>query len=104
MIAIVAKTIGLWWLNACRIVYVIDEQSEWKKFGFAYGTLPEHTGSGEERFLVEMDEKETVWYDVLAFSRPNGALTRLGYPYMRHLQKQFGKQSAAAMRQVIVST
>jgi uncharacterized protein (UPF0548 family) len=104
VIAIVAKTIGLWWLNACRIVYVIDEQSEWMKFGFAYGTLPEHTGSGEERFMVEMDEKETVWYDILAFSRPNGALTRLGYPYMRHLQKQFGKQSAAAMRQVIVST
>jgi uncharacterized protein (UPF0548 family) len=104
VVAIVAHAIGLWWLNACRIVFVIDEQSERKKFGFAYGTLPEHTGSGEERFLVEMDEKEAVWYNILAFSRPHGALTRLGYPYMRHLQKQFGKQSAAAMRQVIAST
>jgi uncharacterized protein (UPF0548 family) len=104
VVAIVAHAIGLWWLNACRIVYVIDEQSERKKFGFAYGTLPEHTGSGEERFLVEMDETETVWYNILAFSRPHGPLTHLGYPYMRHLQKQFGKQSAAAMRQVIAST
>jgi uncharacterized protein (UPF0548 family) len=46
-------------------VYVIDEQ---KRFGFAYGTLPEHAGSGEERFLVEMDDEQTVWYDILAIA------------------------------------
>jgi uncharacterized protein (UPF0548 family) len=98
VIAVVARSIGVWWLNACRIVYVIDEQ---KRFGFAYGTLPEYAGSGEERFLVEMDDDGTVWYDVLAFSRPHGALPHLGYPYMRYLQKQFGKQSAAVMRKIV---
>ena len=47
--------LGLWWLNACRIVYVVDEAGPVTKFGFAYGTLPGHAGTGEERFLVEWD-------------------------------------------------
>lgn len=98
VIAVVARSIGVWWLNACRIVYVIDEQT---RFGFAYGTLPAHAGSGEERFLVEIDDDGTVWYDILAFSRPHGTLPHLGYPYMRYLQKQFGKQSAAVMKKVV---
>jgi len=46
-VAILARSIGLWWLNACRIVYVVDKVD---KFGFAYGTLPDHAGSGEERW------------------------------------------------------
>ncbi len=51
------------------------------RFGFAYGTLPGHVESGEERFLVEWDRgDDAVWYDILAFSRPNHVLTRLGYP------------------------
>src|SRR5271157_5564244 len=32
-----------------------------------------------------------------AFSRPQWLLTRLGYRYMRRLQKRFGRESAAAM-------
>ena len=103
VLAIVAHILGLWWLNACRIVCVIDEQARRRKFAFAYGTLPDHAASGEERFQVEMDEEGAVWYDVLAFSRPQEALICLGYPYMRHLQKQFGKQSAAAMREIVRS-
>jgi len=38
-----------------------------------------------------------VWYDILAFSRPNQVLTRLGYPLVRRIQKRFAKDSAAAM-------
>ena len=49
------RAIGLWWLNACRIVYVVDESGPISKFGFAYGTLPGHVESGEERFLIEWD-------------------------------------------------
>ena len=101
VVAIVARSIGLWWLNACRIVYLIDQQLEPEKFGFAYGTLPDHAGSGEERFVVEMDSSETVWYDILAFSRPNQTLARLGYPYLRHIQQRFGQQSAAAMKRAV---
>lgn len=98
VVAILARSIGLWWLNACRIVAVVDEDGPVHRFGFAYGTLPDHVGSGEERFLVEWNrEDDSVWYDILAFSRPRHFLARLGYPWMRRVQKRFGRQSAAAV-------
>lgn len=103
MVAIVAQSAAVWWLNACRIVYVVDEQVATKRFAFACGTLPAHAGCGEERFLVEMDEAGTVWYDILAFSRPHHPLARLGYPYMRRVQKRFGGESVAALRASLAS-
>jgi uncharacterized protein (UPF0548 family) len=94
----VARCLGVWWLNACRIVYVVDEEGPVTRFGFANGTLPDHAEAGEERFLVEWDRASgEVWYDILAFSRPQVFLTRLGYPYMRRVQRRFGRESAAAM-------
>jgi len=97
-VAVLAHRIGLFWLNACRIVYLIDEDGPTKRFGFAYGTLTEHAESGEERFLVEWNrESDAVSYDLLAFSRPNQFLPRIGYPFARRLQKQFAADSKAAM-------
>ena len=26
VVAVIARNLGLWWLNACRIVYVVDEE------------------------------------------------------------------------------
>jgi uncharacterized protein (UPF0548 family) len=99
VVAVLGRAVGLWWLNTCRIVYVVEEVGPITKFGFAYGTLPGHVESGEERFQVEWNRTDhTVWYDILAFSRPNHFLTRLGYPLVRRTQKQFGRDSAAAMR------
>jgi uncharacterized protein (UPF0548 family) len=98
-VAIVARRAGMWWLNACRIVYVVDEPGPVGRYGFAYGTLPDHAESGEERFLVEWDRAAgEVWYDILAFSRPRWLLTRLGYPYMRRVRRRFGRESAAMVR------
>ena len=105
VVAILARSLGLWWLNACRIVTVANEEGPVKRFGFAYGTLPDHVGSGEERFLVEWDkEAGDVWYDVLAFSRPRHFLARLGYPWLRRIQKRFGRASAAAMRRAVAES
>jgi uncharacterized protein (UPF0548 family) len=104
VVAVLARTIGLWWLNACRIVYVVNESEPISRFGFAYGTLPEHAGTGEERFLVEWDHgTNDVHYDILAFSCMRHVLTRLGYPMVRRTQKQFGRESAAAMRRAVSS-
>jgi len=101
VVAVVAHALGLWWVNACRIVYVVDEAEPVRRFGFGYGTLPDHVGTGEERFLVEWHRTDdSVWYDILAFSRPNQLLTRLGYRWVRQRQKRFGRASAAAMLQV----
>lgn len=102
-IVIVARWMGVWWLNACRIVSVIDEPAGPRRWGFAYGTLPDHAGSGEERFLVEMHEDGTVWYDIRAFSRPQHPLARLGYYFMRRVQRRFGRESLAAVRQFVAS-
>ena len=102
VVAVVARMIGLWWLNAARVVYVVDEPGPIRRFGFAYGTLPDHAESGEERFLVEWDQASgEVWYDILAFSRPHLLLTRLGYPFVRRVQKRFAKASAEAMRRAV---
>jgi uncharacterized protein (UPF0548 family) len=99
VVAVVARLFGLWCINACRIVYVVNEEGPVKRFGFAYGTLPEHAESGEERFTVEWHEKDhAVWYDIVAFSRPGQLLTRLGYPVVRRVQKRFARDSAAAMQ------
>lgn len=98
VVAVIGCALGVWWLNACRIVYVVDDPGPARRFGFAYGTLPEHIESGEERFLIEWDRAEnSVHYDILAFSRPNYFLARLGYPFVRRMQKRFGRDSAAAM-------
>ena len=102
VVAVIGWAIGMWWLNSCQIVYVVDESGPVGKFGFAYGTLPGHVESGEERFLIEWDrDTDGVWYDILAFSRPNHILTRLGYPLVRRKQKRFGRDSAAAMRRAV---
>lgn len=94
-VVVLIRTLGLWCLSAARIVYVINEP---RRFGFAYGTLPGHVERGEERFLIELADGGAVWYDVLAFSRPRHPLTQIGHPYVRRLQKRFGRDSAAAMR------
>jgi uncharacterized protein (UPF0548 family) len=98
VVAVLARICGLWCLNACRIVYIVNDEEPARRFGFAYGTLPDHAESGEERFSVERNrEDDSVWYDILAFSRPNQLLIRLGRPLVRRLQKRFARDSAAAM-------
>jgi uncharacterized protein (UPF0548 family) len=52
--------------------------------------------------LIEWDQgDDNVWYDILAFSRPNHFLTRLGYPVVRRTQKRFGQDSAASMLKAV---
>lgn len=97
-VAIMGWAVGVWWLNSCRIVYTVDESGPITRFGFAHGTLPGHVESGEERFLIEWDrDSNQVVYDILAFSKPNHVLTRLGHPLVRRCQKRFGRDSAATM-------
>lgn len=94
-VAIVIKHLGFWSINACRIVYVIEEND---RYGFAYGTLTEHAERGEERFMVERNRMDnSVWYDIFAVSKP-GPMATLAYPFTRRLQKMFARDSKQAMR------
>jgi uncharacterized protein (UPF0548 family) len=98
VVAVVARAMGIWWLNAARIVYVVDEFEPVRRWGFAYGTMPDHVETGEERFTIEWNRADdSVWYDILAFSRPRHVLARMGYPMVRRLQRRFARDSGAAV-------
>ncbi|MBS1791875.1 MAG: DUF1990 domain-containing protein [Acidobacteria bacterium] len=99
IVAIVCRHFGFWSCHPAKIVYVIDEADDHAcRFGFGYGTLPAHDEQGEERFLIEwLREDDSVWYDILAFSRPASILAKLGYSLVRMLQKRFARDSKQAM-------
>jgi uncharacterized protein (UPF0548 family) len=61
----------------CRVVYAVDEP---RRRGFAYGTLPGHPESGEESFVVERHDDESVTFTVTAFSRPATWLAKTAGP------------------------
>ena len=103
VVAMIAHVYGLWWLNACRIVYTLDETVPVRRFGFAYGTLPSHVECGEERFSVELHADGSVWYDLRAFSRPRYWPVRLAKPLARGLQRRFAVESMAAMQRIVLS-
>jgi uncharacterized protein (UPF0548 family) len=101
-VAVLAGAGRLWSLNGCRIVYVIDEMAPCARYGFAYGTLPEHAVRGEERFLIEWSPAtDDVHYDLLAMSRPSSRLLELVRPLLRRTQRRFARGSLAAMRRAI---
>ncbi len=53
--------------------------------------------AGEERFSVERDENDQVWYEIFSFSKPAHILSVIGYPYVRLRQKYFAQQSTQAV-------
>ena len=94
-VAMYARAFGLWWRNACRIVYVVNEPN---RYGFAYGTLPGHIERGEELFLLEKRKDGTVYYSVKAFSTPRHWVARLAYPLMRRFQSRFRRDSCLQVK------
>lgn len=74
----------------CRVVYVIDEPDV---RGFAYGTLPGHPESGEERFAVRHDPATSAVYaEVAAFSRPATWWSKAGGPLVSITQRIVAKR------------
>ncbi len=98
VVAVVARGFGVWSAFACRVVRAWETHGPVESLGFAYGTLPGHVLAGEERFEVGWDRADgSVWYDVLAYSRPVGWLGRAGYPLIRRAQRRFAPDSLRAM-------
>lgn len=100
-VAMLAHAFGFWWLNACRIVYVVKEAEPIQRFGFAYGTLLQHVEQGEERFQIEWDHEDRVWYSLRAFSRPRYWVVRMAYPLGRRMQRRFVLESQVALRRAV---
>jgi uncharacterized protein (UPF0548 family) len=79
----------------CRVVYAVDEP---RRRGFAYGTLPGHPESGEEAFIVEHHDDDTVSFTVTAFSRPSTAIARIAGPAGRLIQSWMTARYLRSMR------
>lgn len=102
VVAVGARLFGVWSFNACRIIYVVDEADPVARYGFAYGTLPDHMAVGEERFLVEWNPADDiVWFGITVFSRPRHWLARLGYPALAYVQRRFRREAPEAMRRAV---
>jgi uncharacterized protein (UPF0548 family) len=74
----------------CRVVYVVDEPDI---RGFAYGTLPGHPESGEERFVVRRDPAtDAVFAEVSAFSRPGTWWSKAARPLVSVAQRVIARR------------
>ncbi|KAK6922538.1 protein of unknown function DUF1990 [Dillenia turbinata] len=89
-----------WVMMPLQVVYVNQNHNPKigvASFGFGSGTLQGHLLAGEERFSIELDEKNQVWYEICSFSKPAHFLSVVGFPYVRLSQKLFAHQSANAL-------
>jgi uncharacterized protein (UPF0548 family) len=66
-----------------RVVYVVDEPD---RRGAAFGTLPGHPLAGEELFVVERRDDDSVWFTVRILSRPAGGFWSAVWPLLRIVQ------------------
>ncbi len=98
VVGVLIRHLGFWSLNGCRVLYCIGGPGE-NRFGFAYGTLPNHAESGEELFEVFIDaDTGDVMYRIRATSWPQAALALIGHPIARALQARFRVHSIEAMK------
>ncbi|MCW2798610.1 MAG: hypothetical protein JWQ70_82 [Aeromicrobium sp.] len=80
----------------CRVVEIVDEPD---RRGFAYGTLPGHPETGEERFVAERNSiTGEVTVTIKAFSNPGSWKTKLIGPAGRALQTMMTQRYLKAMR------
>ncbi|MFF1464774.1 DUF1990 family protein [Streptomyces sp. NPDC058330] len=79
----------------CEVVWA--EYGE-TRTGFAYGTTERHPEQGEESFVVELADDDTVWFTVTAFSRPACWYARLGGPVVPVLQHWYARRLGDTLR------
>ncbi|MFG2629078.1 DUF1990 family protein [Streptomyces sp. NPDC048473] len=82
----------------CRVVWAAYEKD---RIGFAYGTLVLHPECGEESFVVELADDGTVWFTVMAFSRPASWYARLGGPLVPVIQLWYARRLGTTLRRIV---
>ncbi len=99
LVAFASRQLGLWAVNVCRVVYVVEEADS---FGFAYGTLAGHVVAGEEQFLLLRDPvTDEVTFRIRKFSRPHAPLVRLASPLARGVQRRFTLDALDALARAV---
>lgn len=81
-------------LVPCRVVLVLDEP---RRQGFSYGTLPGHPETGEELFVVTIDQNDQVRLQITAFSRPASWWAHLAGPAGGRVQDHITDRYLAAL-------
>lgn len=62
VVSILTRHFGFWSLNACRVVYLIDQVRTCEEVWLCLRNLIEPRGRGEERFTIEWHKADdTVW-------------------------------------------
>ncbi len=86
--------IGLGIKFPVRVIYVVDEP---RRRGFAYGTLPGHPEDGEESWMVEHRDDDSVWITIRAFSRPANRWWWAVAPLLRIAQEYYTRRYLRAL-------
>ena len=97
-VATLARVLGVWFLNPCRVVATEPLDAARDFAGFSYGTLGGHAERGEENFRVRLDSASgEVTYEISAFSTPALWPVKLASPLARRIQRRFAAASAQAL-------
>ncbi|HEY0247482.1 MAG TPA: DUF1990 domain-containing protein [Gryllotalpicola sp.] len=98
MSAVLRTKLGPFTIDApVRIVYVVDDA---RRAGFAYGTLAGHPESGEESFVLEHRDDDSVWLTVRSFSRPSSLWWALASPVLQQVQKNMTTKYLRALHPI----
>ncbi len=99
-VAVVARCLGLWSVNACRVIDISEcDDDETARLAITYATLCGHMLEGAECFCVEWDKSDDrVSYDLSSYARPRHWLARAVHPAIRRLQRRFARDSLAALQ------
>ncbi|MEE1742719.1 DUF1990 domain-containing protein [Streptomyces sp. BE147] len=82
----------------CEVVWTAYEKD---RTGFGYGTLERHPERGEECFVVDLADDGTVWFTVMAFSRPASWYARLAGPLVPPVQLWYARRLGRALRRIV---
>jgi uncharacterized protein (UPF0548 family) len=77
-----------------RVVGIVDEP---RRRGFAYGTLPRHPLRGEEAFLVDWNDDDSVRFTVRSMSAPQHRVGWLVFPLVLVAQGFFLRRYLRAL-------
>ncbi|MER6617970.1 DUF1990 family protein [Streptomyces xantholiticus] len=81
----------------CEVIWSVYDND---RTGFGYGTLTGHPELGEESFTVDLRDDGSVWFTVLAFSRPAVWYSRLGGPLVPVLQHWYARRLGKTLRRI----
>lgn len=76
------------------VVYVVDEPG---RIGFAYGTTGDAPEHGEESFVLEHRDDDTVWLTIRSALEPKGGIHRLLAPLVRRRRRELTRAELRAL-------